>query len=175
LVATACAATGCISATARVHAGPTVTSEGEVDVQGGISLGFGYSLTDHSAVNLSVRGSSGSRNAVELGESIEYVAVPDEDAGYRGGLTFGVPLVGDDGVVFATAGMLVPLSHTEKSGGHEKSFQTSTTKVLAIGLSGRAGLMIPFEPADERDPNENTRAAFGADVSLEWHVFSRMR
>src|SRR5690242_12361649 len=89
-------ATGCFALTARLHAGPTVDSDGKVDIQGGVAIGFGYAFSTKSAVTGALGVSSGSRNALDVTDTIEYVVMPDEDTlGRRIGIIAQVPLVGD--------------------------------------------------------------------------------
>ncbi len=164
-------ATGCVSATARFHAGPTITSDGTVDVRVGIAVGVGYSLTDESAVNGSAGAASGSGEVIELTSTIEYLEMPEDELGYRAGLhARASPASGNSGM-YLHGGLLYPLLYKKSSSGHEKSFQTNSTRALTIGLRGRAGMAF----RDDEQGDRQVSAALGGDLTIDWLMFSRMR
>jgi hypothetical protein len=167
---------GCIAATARLHAGPTVSSDGEVDVQAGIAFGFGYAVSDESAVTGALGVSTGTRNSLDLTDTIEYVSMPEDALGKRGGITAQVPLLGEHVGMYVHTGVMYPLRYRSRSGGHEKMFSTSTTTVLAVGARARAGLMGRTEEVDGMARRDgDLMFAAGGDITLDWWMFSRVR
>lgn len=162
--ATAVSAAACGgAASARLHAGPTATSDGEVEVVAGFAIAVGLPLSRDSAVAGSVGLASGTANDLELVDTIEYVTLPEDALGKRLGITTSLPLVGDQIAVFLHAGAMKPLRR------HSRALRTTRTTVMAVGVQARLGLM-----ARQLDVGEDTaRLASGADLTLEWWLFGR--
>jgi hypothetical protein len=171
LVACGLMASGCLALNARLHAGPTVDSDGQVDIQGGVAVGFGYAFSTRSAVTGALGVSSGTRNALDLTDTIEYVRLPDEGTlGGRIGVIAQLPLVGDDTGSYLQAGATYALRRRSTSGGHEKSFHTHDRTVLALGIRGRFGALTHH---DDNAADDVVRFAGGADLTLDWWSLSR--
>jgi hypothetical protein len=166
---------GCFAATAKLRVGPTVDANGTAAVQADLAFGFGLATSTHSGVTGSLGVGTGSRNHLELTDTIEYHHL-DRDYGWRTGVRADVGLVGDDTVVggWIHGAFLLPLKHRRShSRGHEKGgFLDSSTKTSrwSLGIEGRFGYL-----SHEVEENvTESAAAFGAAATLEWHGFSRV-
>ena len=165
----------CFATTAKVRVGPTVDADGRAAVQADLAFGFGYAISTNSGVTASLGVGTGSRNHVEITDTIEYHQL-EKDYGWRTGIRGDVGFVGDKAAGgWIHGAFLLPLKQRRRhSRGHEKGgfldSGTSTSR-WSLGIEGRFGFL---SHETEEGATENA-AAFGAAATLEWHGFSRTR
>jgi hypothetical protein len=167
-------ASACVGAQARLHVGPTVDTSGEVGVHGGLTAGFGYATSDRGGLLIGSGVVSGSDTHVGVVSIVEGAHLGEErgELGYRGGFRGEAGLVGDRSFLGASGAVLYPLRQRSSSGGHEKSFQSSTHTLLAVGFEAQAGAVLI--DLDEDSSEHETRFGAGAALTLEWLMFSRV-
>lgn len=161
----------CIGLTGKLRVGPTVDFDGNAAVQADVAVGFGYATSTQSGVTGSLGVGTGSRNYLELTDTIEYHRL-EKDYGWRTGVRADIGLVGDKAVGgWIHGAILLPLKQRSSHGGHEKGFHTSMRSRWSVGLESRFGYLSHEVEEDEYE----AAAAFGAAITLEWHSFSTMR
>ena len=165
-------ATGCLAGGARLRVGPVIDSEGHAAIQADLGIGFGYATTDRSGVMVHAHVGGGSRDRLAVGESVEYVRFAD-DYGWRSGASFDVAPVDDRFRGWIQSAITYPLRSRHHSGGHEKSFQTSSRSRWSVGIEARGGVVSDSIDEGESHSTRNA-AAFGLAATLEWSAFSRV-
>ncbi len=168
LVAMLC---GCFAGTAKLRVGPTVDFDGKAAVQADLAFGFGYAVDGESGVTGSLGVGAGSRNYLELTDTIEYQWL-EKSHGFRAGVRADIGLAGDEATgMWAQFAFLYPLKSSHRYGGHEKGFQHENTSRWSLGFETRFGYLSHEVEEDEIEG----AAAVGAAITLEWVGFHRMR
>jgi len=162
---------GCFAATAKLRVGPTVDLDGRAAVQADVAFGFGLATDAKSGVTASLGVGTGSRNHLELTDTIEYHWL-EKTHGFRAGVRADIGLLGDQATgMWTHFAFLYPLKSSHSSGGHEKGFHHENNTRWSLGFETRFGYL-----SHENGEGEIEGApAVGAAITLEWIGFHRMR
>ncbi len=159
---------GCIAAHGRAHVGPSVDSEGRLGFYGGVMFGGGYATSPDSGWIGSVGAATGRDSRLQLSGAIEHARLPREgqDFGWRAGVGHHVPVIGEGGLFGVQGALLHPLRIRTSSGGHEKSFHTTSHSAWLVGLETMAGAAYRTFGGD--DPRTDLRFGARMAFTVEW-------
>lgn len=173
-VVLALALSGCITVSARAHAGGVTSGVGS-GVQVGVTLGLGLTVNKRTAVVESIGAASGTAPALGLIGAVDYIRLPKADGdgalAWRAGVGaqwafIGAPILG--GVRFG--GMYLIRDKTSFDRGGEKCCGSSWDRsVIAIGIEGQVGVAgrevdVPMSDDTELERSVGASAA----VTIEW-------
>lgn len=141
----------CLTASARLRAGPTVDTGGEIGWELGVSAGIGVAVSDRTGVRAMPGFAASDRAAAAFTESIEFGAAGDR-LDWVAGLTGELFGTGDEQAMWLFATAVVPvIGDARRDAGHEKiGFGGTSRWALGAGLETRAGV-VAGGPDGDRD------------------------